>query len=182
MTDGSTRQDRKAAGGLLTKAALGCVGLLIMIGWSTPPPGPVDEASYQPGDPENTATTVMLHVPEGSLAKHLTVVDASGRELAILTHWISGMTSVVSCRSDGTGVSYILNSNGTATMLVGGTARVTTIDAQKDGTTHVSHRVVPTRVDPGTKMKTESPPGSDERRPFEAPVGGNRTSPGDAEP
>jgi hypothetical protein len=178
------RPDRiaQAAGGLITKAALGCIGLLIMIGWSTPPPEPVDRASSQPGDPENTAMTVMLHVPEGALAKHLTVVDASGRELAILTHWISGMTSVVSCRSDGTGVSYILNSNGTATMLVRGTARVTTINSQKDGTTQVSHRVVPTRVDPGTKMSTESPPGSDERLRFGSSVGGNRTSPGVAEP
>ena len=120
----------------------------------------------------------MLQVPEGALAKHLTVVDASGRELAILTHWISGMTSVVSRRSDETGVSYILNSNGTATMLVRGTARVTTINAQKDGKTRVSHRVVPTRVNPRAMMSTETPPGSDERLPFGSSVGGNRTSPG----
>ena len=37
-----------------TKAALVCIGLLMMIGWSTPPPEPVARASSQPGDPENT--------------------------------------------------------------------------------------------------------------------------------
>jgi hypothetical protein len=159
------------------KAALGCIALMTMIGWSTLPPERAARTSSRPGDPENTTMTVMLQVPEGLLAEHLTVVDASGRELAVLTHWISGMTSVVSRRRDETSVSYILNSNGSATMQLKGTERVTLINAQKDGTTEVSHRVVPTRDNPQAMMRTETPPASDERLPLEFSVGGTEMSP-----
>jgi hypothetical protein len=150
------------AGGLLARAALGFIGLAILIGLSTPPPEPAATASSQPDDPTRTAMTVTLRVPEGALAKHLSVVDASGRELAFLTHWISGMTTVVPCRSGGAGVSYHLNADGSANLRVDGTARATLIRAEPDGTTEVSPRDVRPGVSPRTTIDTQTPMGSDE--------------------
>ena len=46
------------------------------------------------------------------MAEHLRVVDASGRELAVLTHWMTGMTTVVSRRDGGADVSCVLNTDG----------------------------------------------------------------------
>lgn len=128
-----------AAGGLLARAALGLIALAILIGWNGPMP---ETASSRPDDPADTATTVTLRVPDGALAKHLTVVDATGRELAILTHWISGITTVVSRRRDRAGVSYLLNPDGSARLRVSGTARETLIDADREGTTRVLHQIV----------------------------------------
>jgi hypothetical protein len=130
------RPDRMAlaAAGLLARAALGFIGLAILIGWNAATPDPFAAASSQPGDPTQTAMTVTLRVPEGAMAEHLRVVDASGRELAVLTHWMTGMTTVVSRRDGGAGVSYVLNTDGSANLLVEGTARVTVIGTKPDGT------------------------------------------------
>lgn len=151
-----------AAGSLLARAALGFLGLTILIGWNAVPPEPAATAPSRPDDPTQTATTVMLRVPAGALAKHLSVVDASGRELAFLTHWISGMTTVVSCRSGGAGVSYHLNTDGSANLRVDGNARVTMIRAEADGTTRVSPRAILPGVNPQAMMNTETPARSDE--------------------
>jgi hypothetical protein len=151
-----------AAGGLLARAALGVIGLAILIGWSTPRSDPAATASFQPDDPTQTAMTVTLRVPEGALATHLSVVDASGRELAFLSHWMTGMTTVVSRRSRGAGVSYHLNTDGSANLLVEGTAGVTPIHAETDGTTRVSPRGVRPGVSPRTTIDPQTRPGSDE--------------------
>ncbi len=157
------RADRiaTAAGGLLAKAALGFIGLAMIVGWYAPPPERAAAAASPPGDPDGAAMTVTLHVPEGAMAKHLTVVDGSGRELAILTHWISGMTTVAALRSHGAGVSYNLNTDGSARMLVQGTERVTLVDAERDGTTRVRHRVLP-GVDRRARVDGETPTGPDD--------------------
>jgi hypothetical protein len=149
-----------AAGGPLARAALGLIGLSIIFGWNTPPPQPAATASSQPGDSEQTAMTVTLRVPEGAPVKHLTVLDASGRTLAILTHWITGATTVESRRSGGVGVCYHMNTDGSAKMRMDGTAQVTLIDAEQDGTSQVSQRDVPPIVDPGAVMNTETPTGA----------------------
>jgi hypothetical protein len=135
-----------AAGSLIGRAALGFIGFTILIGWNTPPPEPAATASFQPSDPAQTAMTVTLRVPEGAMAKHLSVVDASGRELAFLTHWISGMTTVVSGRDGGVGVSYHLNTDGSTNLRVDGMAKATLIHAQPDGTIQVSPRDILPRV------------------------------------
>jgi hypothetical protein len=142
------RPDRMAlaAGGLLARAALGFIGLAILIGWSAPPPDPAATVSSQRGDPTQTAMTVTLRVPEGAMAKHLRVVDASGRELAILTQWMAGMTTVMSRCDGGAGVSYSLNTDGSANLLVEGPARVTLIGAKPDGTDQVSHQYILPRI------------------------------------
>lgn len=131
-----------AAGGLLARAALPFIGLAILFGWNALPPNPVVTASSQPGDSTPTAITVTLPVPEGPMAKHVRVVDASGRELAILTHRMTGMITVMSRRTGGAGVSYVLNTDGSANLLVEGPARVTLIGARPDGTDQVSHQDV----------------------------------------
>ena len=60
-------------------------------------------------DPELNEKTVTLRAPAGSIAKHLTLVDESGRELVIVTRWTYGATTVVSRSRDGASVSYQLN-------------------------------------------------------------------------
>ncbi len=160
------RLDRisSAAGGLLARAAVGFIGLTILIGWNASPE-PAATAPSQPGDPTQTAMTVTLRVPEGALAKHLSVVDASGRELVFLTHWISGMTTVVSGRGGGAGVSYHLNTDGSANLRVDGTTRTTVLRAERDGTTRVSHEGVPTRVTgPAAAGRPRGRPGPSPRR------------------
>ena len=127
--------------GLFARAALGFVGLSILIAWACPPPGPSATAATPPGDPSPAGTTVTLRVPDGALAKHLRVVDATGRELIDLTYWVSGSTTVVSGRRDGAGVSYHLNDDGSASLLVEGTARAARIETRRDGTTRVTDRL-----------------------------------------
>jgi hypothetical protein len=124
----------RAAGTLLVRAAVGFIGLAIIVNWTESPPGTGAKASYQAGDPPQNSTRVALQVAEGELAQHVTVVDPSGRELAIVTCWYSGDITVVSNHSDRTGASYHLYTNGSVRMRVAGTARVTLIDAEPDGT------------------------------------------------
>jgi hypothetical protein len=90
--------------------------------------------------------TVALRVPEGALAKHLIVVDESGGELATLTLWASGMTTVVSRRGTGV-VSAHLREDGSARMRVDGTAWTTLIDTEPDGTSRSSHHLLPPGLD-----------------------------------
>jgi hypothetical protein len=125
------------AGSLLAKGVLGFVGLSIVIGWSTPPPQPVATASPQPGDPAQTSMAITLRVPEGAISKHVTILDETGRELAVVTHWITGLTTVVSRRDGGAGICCALNVDGTARLRVDGTSRATQIDAEQDGTSQV---------------------------------------------
>lgn len=151
-----------AAGGPLARAALGFIGLAILIGWNAPPPEPAATASSRPGDPLQAEMTVTLRVPEGATTKHLSVVDASGRELAFLTHWISGMTTVVSSRGGGACVSYHLNPDGSANLRVNGTARATLIRAEADGSARVLPRAGGPDVDPRAAIHAGTPAGPDE--------------------
>jgi hypothetical protein len=149
-----------AAGGLLAKAALGLITLAILIRWDTPPSEPAATATSRPGDPEESATTVTLRVPDGALAKHLIAVDASGRELAVLTYWKFGGVTVVSRRVDGAGVCCHLETDGSARMLVEGTTRAAQIDADPNGTTRVTHQPAGFRVDRPLAIETLTPTGS----------------------
>ena len=127
-----------AAGGLLARVALGCLGFTMLLGWIAPSPRPAATTSSGPGDPARVAMTVALRVPEGAHASHLTVVDESGRELAVVTRWISGMTTVVSPRRGRLGVGYHLGTDGSASVCVQGRERVILPDARADGTPGIS--------------------------------------------
>jgi hypothetical protein len=129
-----------AAGGLLMRAAVGFVGFLVVAGALARRPEPDARARSEPGDPSRQGSTVILAVPEDSLAGSLTVVDVSGRELLTLTHWYNGDTSVLARRSGGVGVSCHLNGNGSAALQFTGTAWVTRINAEPDGTAKTSVR------------------------------------------
>jgi hypothetical protein len=122
----------------LARAALGLLGLTILIGWNAPTPEPAASASSRRGDLPQTPRTVTLGVPEGALATNVTVVDASGRELAVVTRWLSGTTTVVSRRDGGVGVSYHLHGDGSARMRMAGSEKVSVIDGRPDGTAQVA--------------------------------------------
>jgi hypothetical protein len=130
-------------GGLVARAALsfiGFIGLAIITAAIATPPEPSASSSCQPVDPLKAEMTVVMRVPDGPLAKHLTVVDGSGRRVAILTLWTSGVVTVVSRREGGAGVSYQLNDDGSANRQIDGTTRVALIRAKPDGTTELTHR------------------------------------------
>ena len=137
-----------AAGSLFAKLVVGLLMIAIAIGaGGLLPLADVPRSSGAVDRPSGaTSDTVTMEVPPGALAKHLTVVDTTGRELAVLTFWISGTTTVVSARDDGANVSYNLNGNGSVNLRVEGTEQVTLIDAESDGKTRVLQRDVAVRV------------------------------------
>ncbi len=133
----------QVAGGLVARAALsfiGFIGLAIITAAIATPPEPSAWSSCQPVDPSQAEMTVAMRVPEGQRAKHLTVVDGSGRRVAILTVWTSGAITVASHREGGAGVSYHLHDDGSASLRLDGTARVALIRAKPDGTTELADR------------------------------------------
>jgi hypothetical protein len=133
----------KEAGGLLARVALSFnrfIGLAIIIAVIATPPEPSASSPCQPVDPPQAEMTVVMQVPEGQRAKHLTVVDGSGRRVAILTVWTSGAITVASHREGGAGVSYHLHDDSSASLRLDGTARVALIRAMPDGTTELADR------------------------------------------
>jgi hypothetical protein len=139
------RADRIAlgVGSLVGRAALGLIGLMIAVGAFVPPNEPASRSPSEPGDPAQSAITVTLRIPAGEPAGHVTVVDASGRELARVTRWYNDDVAVVAQREAGVGVYSYLNVNGKTDVSVIGTARQTDIFAQPDGTAKVSVSNVP---------------------------------------
>jgi hypothetical protein len=125
-----------AAGSLLVKAAAGFVGVLVIAGALVPVPGPERRARSDGVDPLLTADTVVLAVPEGIPSRTLTVVDASGREVATLTHWTNDDTTIIAPGRDGAGVGCYLNARGSTVVLLAGKARQTRIESKPDGTTN----------------------------------------------
>lgn len=118
-----------ALGGWLLKAVVGLVGCIVLVGAVVPPSAP----EPRPGGPVHPADTVVLNIPEGRPAGNLTVVDASGRELARLTHWPGGHTVVVTRRAAGPTVGTYHNAGGSVAFLVTGSARETEIHIAPDG-------------------------------------------------
>ena len=96
----------------------------------------------------------------GAHASHLTVVDESGRELAVVTRWISGMTTVVSPRRGRLGVGYHLGTDGSASVCVQGRERVILPDARADGTPGISRGDLPSRRRPSAMMEGGIPTGT----------------------
>jgi hypothetical protein len=134
----------QGAGGLVARAALSFIGLFtglaIITAMIATPPELSGSSSCQPADPSKAEMTVVMRVPEGQLAKHLTVVDGFGRSVSVLTLWASGVITVVSRREGGAGVSYQLNGDGSASLRIDGTAVAALIRAGPDGTTELTER------------------------------------------
>ena len=145
------------AGGLIGKAALGFLGFMVVIVAITPTRGPDDRVRSEVGDPTSPANRFTLTVPEGEQAGTLIVVDASGCELATLTHWYNGETAVVTNRSDGADVSFCLYSEGSAALELTGTALRTTIKMGRDGTTKTSVKPLRQAVPDGIGSARKGP-------------------------
>jgi hypothetical protein len=126
-----------AAGALLAKAALGFVVIMGIFAMVAPPPGPDAGARPDPAGSVASSSTVTLRVPEGELAGTLNVVDASGRELAILTYFSDGDLVLVA-RRNGAAASVWLRDQGTPSVQMSGTSRATIVEMEPDGTTKIS--------------------------------------------
>lgn len=104
------------------------------------------------------ADAVVLRVPDGEPAGHLTVVDAAGREIASLTHWSNGHTAVVTHRDVGPTVGFYHKAEGWVGVLVSGTAGETRIQVEPDGTTKLSASDRFGFINPPTRRHAKSPP------------------------
>lgn len=127
-------------GGLVGRAAIGSLGLLIAVGVFVPEPAPAPSPRSRP-DPDGPAhspMTVTLRIPEGEPAGHVIVLDPSGRELATVSGWFNGDVAVLARREAGAGVNSFLKAGGEALVGVFGAARQTRIHAKPDGTPRVS--------------------------------------------
>jgi hypothetical protein len=124
-----------AAGGPLWRTVLGLAMLAVVLAVFLPPPETDARARPEPGGPAANANTVTLTVPEGERAGTLNVVDASGRELAMLTYFSDGELVLVACRSGETSMSVWFTGKGTARVRMSGTSQATTIEMEPDGTT-----------------------------------------------
>jgi hypothetical protein len=140
--------------GPVGKAVVAFIGLMTVIAAVVPTPEPASGTQSEPGDPAQSTSTVTLRVPEGEPAGHMTVVDATGRELATVTHWYNGDVAVVARRDAGASVASYLNANGSTDVRVSGTARWTDIEAKPDGTAKVSFEDVPSGANPPREPET----------------------------
>jgi hypothetical protein len=128
-----------AVGGLLAKAAVGLVGLVIVAAL-LPHPQPEARERSESGDPAGPASSVLLRVPEGEQAGDLSVVDEQGRELAVLTRWRNGQTSVVARRNGGVSLGCYIEAKGVTNLELIGSAQQTSIEVRPDGVTRTMAR------------------------------------------
>ena len=120
---------------LLVKVAVCLVGLIMLIGAVIPSSPPEGRIGSGAGGAARPRTTVVLSVPEGHPAAYLVVVDASGRELATLTHWANGRTALTTRHHVGPTLGYHRDAAGSLDLLVTGSAAETQIRVRPDGTT-----------------------------------------------
>jgi hypothetical protein len=123
-----------AVGGLFGRAVVGVVGLMVIVGAMLPHQEPTARTPSETAGPP-FANRVTLTIPEGESARSLSIIDESGRELALLTRWNDGGVALAARRPGGPGVCFWLKeSGGTAFLNLIGSARETHIDVQPDGT------------------------------------------------
>jgi hypothetical protein len=146
-----------AAGGRLARTALGCAGILVVVAAIVPTSGPDARVVPEVGDPERPVDTVAVTVPEGMLAKSLTITDASGRELATLTHWSNGETTVVARRRGGPDVSCWLNRKECAFVELIGAIHRTRIEMDPAGITKTFVTPSPRLSRRGPAIEASSP-------------------------
>jgi hypothetical protein len=126
------------AGGLVGRVAVGFLGIAMVVGAVAPQPDPPGRTRSESASRALSANRITLNVPEGQAAGSLTMVDESGRELAILTRGRSGEIGFVTRLRGGAGVCCWLKEAGTAFVSLIGTARETFIEVQPDGTATTS--------------------------------------------
>jgi hypothetical protein len=150
--------------GLLGRAAMGLLGLMVILGTITPLPEPGTRARSEPDAPGCPADRVVLTVPEGRLVANLIVVDATGREIATVTRCYNGDIAMVANRAGGASVSSYLHAKGRAVLVVTGSARRARIEAESDGTTKTSMSDVPPILEPPALFPPCDHPAGDEGR------------------
>ena len=126
----------RAAGGLLGRVAVWFVAWAFVAVAFIPSTQPDAPGRPGPDDPEPHAMTVALTVPEGDPSKTLTITDASGRELATLTHWRNGEVLMVARHDGGCTAGMWLYGEGRATVELRGTTRKTRTEMDPDGKTN----------------------------------------------
>jgi hypothetical protein len=141
-----------AVGGLFLRVLAGLVGLIAVAAF-VPFPKPDSRARSESGEPAWPGETVTLRIPEGELAGHMTVVDESGRPLAVLSRWRNGAASVVANRSGDLAVGCHFTAKGTACMELIGAARQASIDFSPDGDLRIAQKA------PDRRRGPESAPG-----------------------
>jgi hypothetical protein len=129
-----------AVGGLFIRVLAGLVGLIAVAAF-VPIPETESRVRSEWLEPALSAETVTLRIPEGEPAGHLTVVDESGRPLAVLSRWRDGTASVVANRGRDIAVGCHFTAKGTACLEVIGAARQASIDFTSDGDLHIAQKV-----------------------------------------
>ena len=118
------------AGGLFGRGLVGFLGLAMVVGAVSPPARPRTHERGSARRRTPSANRITLNVPEGQPAGSLTMVDESGRELAVLTRGRSGEIGFVTRSPGGAGVCCWLREAGTAFVSLIGTAGETFIEVQ----------------------------------------------------
>jgi hypothetical protein len=147
--------------GLLGRVAVAFVGFIVIVGVIVPLPSPGDRRGSDSRDLNPPAHTVVLKVPEGRPAGNLTIVDALGREIALLTHWTGGPTAVVTRYGGGPTVGYYHSAEGSVALLVTGSEVETQINLNPDGTMKSSLRKPTLLVSPRKPVDSNTPNGSE---------------------
>ena len=145
-----------ASGTAAGRMALGFVGVAVIAGAIAGPPESDAPAGSDSGEGARPTNVVSLRIPEGEPAAHVTVVDESGRELAVVSRWRNGTAAIAARRDNGIDVGCYFNVDGTASCEFAAPSRRTTLHIKPDGT------VAATRGSAGTPRPA---PASDRERP-----------------
>lgn len=125
------------AAGRLARVAVGFLALTIIAAAFVPTCGTDDPSRPVPDDPEWRPAKVTLAVPEGQTSNTVTITDAAGRELASLTRFHDGNTSVVARPEGRPQVGLFLDQNGRTALVVEGPSCRTRFILREDGETSV---------------------------------------------
>ena len=123
-----------ASGTAAGRVALGFVGVAVIAGAFARPPGSDAPGRSESGDTASPTKLVTLRLPEGEPAAHVTVVDESGRELAVVSRWRNGTSAVAAHSGDGIELGCYFNVDGTASCELAAASRRTTLHIKPDGT------------------------------------------------
>ena len=141
------------------RMALGFIGVSLVAVAFIAPPRPAAPARTGSIPPAGRTGTVTLRVPEGELAGHLTVVDESGRPLAVLTRWRNGSWSIAASRVGDVDLGCFFNSGGTALCRLFVASRRTTVSIDQEGVVTTAKRdVPPSGPAPGSEADLPDPP------------------------
>jgi hypothetical protein len=135
--------------GLFLKVWAVLVGFAVVAAF-VPSPAPDSGPRSERVGPALSGETVTVRIPEGELAGHLTVVDESGRPLAVLSCWRNGMASVTANRGGDVAVGCFFTAEGTACLELIGAVRQASIDFTPAGDLRVAQTVRGGRVHPAS--------------------------------